>query len=736
MKTQYSLRVVAMAGVCLAPLAAAAQTFDLGGAAAGSDQPKEYSNEIDIGARYQSSNSPLFGRYTGNDAKGFSSLGGIHLQGNLDVGSIQPLAYEVTGTDLNFGPDHHGPNNALAPESEVNASIGQQGTWKVNGYYDAITYTGNTFYTPYYSSGAVAGPLAAKTSYTAAQLSAGELQTTAGTRRDISGGDAKYIIGDWTITSGLRHEHKEGILIQTAYSLAPFPEPVNYDTDRYNVQGQYATRRVQAILGYDYSKFSDNNTAFYAPFIGTSTSIGQYTLPANNDAHYVTARLGYNITPTTRLATNFRYGMEMSKVGLTSGYGASSTIPAAYAADYAGNPSGVGLLARTYNGNVTLTSRPIAKLDLKASYGLDGRDNSGNPFSFWGQPHADSTTSAPTYYTIRQQNWTKQKAALEAGYHILPSTKLTLGYQFDGISRSPGDAINAASNADQVGYWVGHSDENTLSAKLSNNSIRDVNASIAYEHGVRTGKFEYLSGEPENGSFYQAPRTADRIKIRADYSPNEEWTVGANGKYEANAYHYPQAEGYSWTVPATSRDYNASIGPDITYSPTKVLSTHLFYNYEQIYYLNRGQGSNAYLYNGGYGYSAATTDSVQTIGLSGDWQASERLKLGAEYTFSYGNVSYYMFDGITVATASNSAQLQSNLSLPSINSSMHSIKIHGEYKLTDDISLLAGYGFDYYKDNDWAYTYAAVLNSSTYTSGESENHYRVHSVYTAMRLKF
>lgn len=735
MRKHYSLRVVALAGVCLAPLAAAAQTFDLGGGASAGDEPKEYNNEIDIGARYQSSNSPLFGRYTGNDARGFSSLGGIHLEGAATTLGGKTINYELTGTNLDFGADHHGPNNALAPESEVNASLGQQGTWKVNGYYDAITYTGNSFYTPYTSSGTLTSALAARSSsFTAAQVAAGEVQTTAGTRRDIGGGDAKYIIGDWTVTSGLRHEHKEGTKIETAYSVAPFAEPVNYDTDKYSVQGQYATRRLQAILGYEYSKFTDNNSFFSAPYVTSTAYTAQYSLPNDNDAHYVTGRLGYNITPTTRLATNFQYGMEMSNVGLTTG---TYTTPAAAVSSYAKNPGSVGLLARTYNGNVTLTSRPIDKLDVKVSYGLNGRENGNSPSSFYGAARPDS--ASPVLYTIRQQSWTKQKAAFEAGYHILPSTKLTLGYAFDSVARDAGDAVNVATtSSSQIGYWVGHSSENTATAKLSNNSIRDVTSSVAYEHGVRTGTFEYVYASTAlnqyGGSFYQAPRTSDRVKMRSDYTPNEEWTIGANGKYETNAYHYPAAAAHpSVNLPATARDYNASIGPDVTFSPTKAVSTHLFYNFEQIYYANRGQGTTAYTSNGYYGYSATTTDSVHTVGLSGDWHATDRLKLGADYTFSYGDIGYNMYDGIFTGTT---AQAQSNLSLPTVSSSMHSFKLHGEYQLTDNISLLAGYGFDFYKDNDWAYSYAAVLSASSYTSGETQNHYAVHSVYTAMHLKF
>jgi hypothetical protein len=87
--------------------------------------------------------------------------------------------------------------------------------------------------------------------------------------------------------------------------------------------------------------------------------------------------------------------------------------------------------------------------------------------------------------------------------------------------------------------------------------------------------------------------------------------------------------------------------------------------------------------------------------------------------------------------------------LPSVDSSMHSIKLRGEYQLADNVTLMAGYGFDFFKDNDWAYGWSPVIaqttaaNSATglqsvntFTSGETQPSYRVHSLYTSVRVKF
>ncbi len=761
MTKQRSLRAMALAGICLAPLAVHAQDFELGGAATTPEATtaKEYDNEIDVGARYQSSTSPVFGRYTGHDSKGFGSLGGFHLEGGDAPDSGRTLRFEATGTGLDFQSDHRGPNNALAPESEIDVSIGQQGTWKANAYYDAITYTGENFSSPYFATGGLASGLlpyggstttAAGTRTTAyyATHALPMNQLTAGTRRDIGGIDGKYILGNWTFSSDFRREHKEGTVLQTMYGVTggiAFPEPVNYDTDRYDVKAAFATRVAQAQIGYTYTKFTDNNWAFNAPYFtpGAATTAfqltQQYLLPTSSDAHYITAMGGYNLNPTTRIAGNFRFGIEASDqaLGNSTATPGSTLAPAFNYAYLLRNPGSSDLLARTYNGNVQFTSRPLANLDVLASYTLDGRDMGSSPRSIYEAGHAEAA-AATTASVIQGQSWTKQKAQLEAGYRVLPSTKVTVGYTYDDVHRDAGDAVGGQ---DAVGYWVGHSTENTLSAKVATSPISTVHASLGYEHAVRAGTYEY-SVEPESGAFYQTPRTADRIKLRADYMPADQWTLGLQGKFETNHYHYLEEQ------TGTNRDRNASIGPDLTYTPNHALSLHGFYTYQEVFYDNRGNGPVDL--NGGYGWDANTTDSIHTAGASADWKVTDRLKLGTEYDFSYGDIGYNLYNGLSsCGSYRNAAGTLVSLNpcpygnvqnLPGVASSMHSVKVHGEYKLTENMSVMAGYGFDLFKDNDWQYGWSPVMMANgavnTLTSGETKPSYRVHSLYTSVRLKF
>ncbi len=758
MNTRYTLRAIALAGVSLLPLAAFA-------AEDASDKP-QYNNEVSVGGRWQSENNPFFGRYNGFGDSGFGLLGGFAVRSRDAWDSKGTQYLEATGKNIDF------TDNRNAPESSVAVKFGQQGWWGANVAYDAITYTGNTIYTPYTASGSLVPGLLP---YGGASLTApGSVFTTTygnrptsliallaktptDTRRDIVSGGANYRMGDWLYTINLRHEHKDGTMEQTvdgSYTGIGFAQPIDYDTDRYTVSAAYSTRQLQAQLNYSYSRFTDNNTAFNATYFtsptATSNALYQaaaaYSLPPSNDAHYVTGALGYNLLPGTRFTGNFRYGVELQNDNMepttysTAAQFASLTGGGGYSL-LSSNPSSLQGKAQVYGATAQISSNPLNNLDLTANYRLDGRDASTPVYTVAGFHGTDGAISANASSSF-PQSWLKQNAAVEAGYRLLPSsnTKVTVGYAYDNVDRSIAQ--------------VGHSNSSTLSAKISSSPLMDLSGSAAYEHGNRSAvtncnlPWQYLANSgatacEQSIAFYQAPMTTDAAKFRANYTPNEALSVGLFGKFAQDHYHYPgfnpaNATGYT----GTSMDRNISAGPDVAYRLSKDISLHAFYTFERIFFANNGNGAGpASVPPGTDRFTAATTDDVHTVGLSGDWKITDRLKLGASYNFYYGDVSYYMYNGVVVP-GTPTVSYANVAALPNVNSSMHSLKLNGQYALTPTMTLWGGYSYDVFKDNDWAYnTWAPVTPTSatggaTLSTGVPNPSYHVNAVYTGVTVKF
>ena len=763
--TKYStLRAIALSSVCLLPLAMAAADED-------ADQTK---NELTVGGGYQSSNSPFFGRYTGEAKSGARADLDFVLKDGDAWNSGQSSYWSVTGTNLLYGRDH-----SVGPESSIDARLGEQGHWGVYAGYDAISYIGNSIYSPYYSTGAISPGLRAyggapsmtsaagayttitalgsPTSYSAAGFANGLLPIDTGTRRDIFKTGAKYYWDNWLITSDISLEHKEGTLEQSTYfGVNPaFAMPINYDTNRYDVKASYATKRLQASLSYTLSTFRDNNSLFVAPdvFSGTASSynsafqaVGTPTAPIqqanmaysqmpSSEAHYITGQAGYALTPTTRISGNFRVGMEMQDDNLP-GAGSGASLAANPTVNLlALNPTSLHGLARIYQGNVQIASRPLTDLDVKVNYSADIRDVDTSQYGIAGMTHGlELGNFIPNSAFSVPQGWTKQKLSAEAGYKILPETKLSLGYSLNEVDRS---VAQVGRNVENVG-WA------KLAAALPS---WHTNGYVMFTYSDRDASaihtdlpWQYFNGTSAAGypsiTFYQAARKQEAVKTRASYSPNEEYQFSVNGKLTNNSYTYPAG------VIGNSRDYSGTVGPEINYQPTNKLSLNLFYNYEEIYYGNRGAGA-PYWVNGGYGWSASSTDSTHTVGLNGSYKATDKLTLGLGYTYATGDVSYNVFDGVTsaacAACAVSSAAYANVVAPPSVNTTMHNLMASGEYELNSRVALWGGYQYNMFKDNDWAYTaWSAVTQTSAtgFTTGSGATAPKDHENVISAKVKF
>ena len=201
-------------------------------------------NEVTLGVQWVGGkNTGLFGRYNGLTYEGLDLVGGFAFRHRDPGDSGSTLFYDFSASDLllqtgrrltdDFRDNafRRSTSNHIGPESVIDLRIGRQGSWEIDAGYNAITYTGNIINSIFTMNGTtgtlnnglppwggatnvpmVRGPI---TSYTAPVLSQAERQFQTGTRRDIFRFGAKYRLGDWTISSGIRHEHKEGSLEQS-----------------------------------------------------------------------------------------------------------------------------------------------------------------------------------------------------------------------------------------------------------------------------------------------------------------------------------------------------------------------------------------------------------------------------------------------------------------------------------------------------------------------------------------
>jgi MtrB/PioB family decaheme-associated outer membrane protein len=836
-----TLRAALMASTCLLPLVAHAQEdFGVSEAAPAAKPQPVYTNEVDVGAQYQSKTDKdafKFNQYIGETNK-TTAIGGFSIRGRDPWDSGNTTFWDAQGESLGF------------QDRSASVKYGQQGTWSAKVFYDGIPYIqSDSFHTVFDTSGkgtlanglthagtvapvtplqfpactngvaatsasCIPAPLATPASEAlwpsiAGQLSIQEVKT----QRDRVGGDFNFTSGNWTFNGNLTHEHKEGtkensLVFNSTSAIEPnnasttftaggrtfyapllttsmmyFPEPVNYDTDRYSTSAAFNTKKLQASFTYTFNKFTDNQATFNAQdpfqtilgglgspgtinasFSGTPSFLNSslvipggnpagtgayffpltaaYSLPPSNSAHQFKFQLGYNLPYNTRVTSTVQYGLMYQDAAFPppSNNLNQTNVPASlYGSSFNG-------FQQNIFGRVQVTSRPLPRLNVLASYTFDQRDDQspiknlafidGTTAAAHGPYVTDGTLTDNAIVTKNAPySFTRQVARVEAGYSILPETKLSIG---DTYSIKDSKFLSVDKNT-----------ENAVSARLNSQMLENVTGALNYTHSVRTASLGNIEAawlslnnfgqtQPEFNflPYSEAPRTRDEIRQSLDWMPIN--TLGLDLTTSFANDHYPSY------VFGMKSDRQLEVDPSVTFRPNKDVSYNLFYSFEQIYQGARFSTNDAFpngTANSSIPWSSKTTANVHTVGASADWRLAEKLKVGALYNFSYGATQYQTFDGyMGIPFSNNPSNINfANLApLPDSKNTLSTVQVHGEYAFTPSMSLWAGYTFQKLDSNDWTYGQAAVSPQyyNFVLTGDVNPSYSVHVVSAALRVKW
>jgi MtrB/PioB family decaheme-associated outer membrane protein len=740
-----ALKAMVVLGVCLAPLAAHAGDGGAGSGTTSEQTPSPavtYNNEVLLGLKWQSQDSAKFGRYNGSPDEGFFPFGSFVFRWGDTWDSGNTHYYDFTGDNLTF-------NSKVLPNSSASFKFGKRGSWGIDVFYDNITYTQSLkFNTPYSPSGklllgtpggiSLAGialtnpPNAADVAISSA-VSGILTQKTVGSQRNKFGVSFFDILSDdWTISTNFTHEHKDGTkensLLQgsgtdinsESGNIVYFPELINYDTDRFSAVLAYSTPDMQAQITYVLSSFSDNrlDTVLLDPF-ATADVISvplsaTFSSPPSSIAHQIKAQFGYNFSSSTRLNASFSYGLQLQN----ERFAPESTNPTAPI------PPGAGTSfngrVQTLFGSATLTSRPLTGLDLKASYTIDDRDNQSPSRTF--DALVNDTAEFFDVTTTLPYSFQHQKANAEAGYSVMSGTRVVAGYTYERRTRT-------FSATDR-------NNENTFYAHANTQLFNEVFATLSFSHGVRTssnydGNANWLlraQGEDvEAEVHYDAPRTRNEYRGNVSWMPTNNVSLDIMGRY--------YNDDYPKTLFGITKDYAWEITPDLAYQVSRTLSAHLFYTYERIYYrLDNVVGPDG----GGdpFFWSLGTPNTVHTVGMSGDWQATDKLKLNATYVYQHGTTA---FNEIGLATGSlGTGPWDFNvISLPSNKTVLNSATLQAEYQWSQSTSIVMGYLYEQFSSADYLNVQAPTspFYANEILGGDGKSNYNVSVITAAVRIK-
>ncbi len=742
MNAQKIRTLAAAIAIPLVPSAALAQGDAFTLEAAPITEPEIiYVNEIELGVGYTNIDSYKFGEYTGLNEDGAFPIANIHLLSRpaWDSGDT-PRYWELDGTNLGI------------ESRSVRGEYGVQGNYELFIEYDQIPhYQFNDGKTPYVGAGGTTLTLPAgwtpnNTPATMVDLLPSlrglEVETE---RKNLGAGLLKHLSLRWKIGVDFHHDTKEGIDVIGAafagYGGNPkamiLPEPIDYETNRVNFFAEYVDKKSMFRFAYELSAFSNDESSltFQNPYLaqpgGPPNSawlfgypdFGRLALPPDNLAHSFSLSGARTLGVTSRLSaslTHTRYEQDETFLPYTVNPSLVVTTPLP-------RNSLDGVISTTIF-DLGYTSRPIKKLDLAARYRFAYRDNDTPMDTFINVPNDVQNQSAGTArINLPYGSGTENKVTLEGGYRLIPSTKLSLGYEFEQIERDYSE--------------VEKTRENTVSAKISSSPFETASGWIRYAYSDRTGSayrsnllyveshpgvaptaFENL---PELRKYNIADRNRNEVRGVLNYMPHPRFSINFDGSLRLDDYDETQI--------GLTEQRMSSVTLDFAVNPRDDITANAFVTYENL----QGDDNGCQWNPGGPcetnppapddSWRAETEDRVITFGVGADWQINSRLGVGTDISFSRAVTEIDVTGGANLTTAP----------LPDIDSKWYSLGVHLNYKLKKNLEARLSYAYEYLKTDDWAVDGVDVdtLND-VITLGEASPNYNGNVIGLALSYKY
>ena len=707
-------------------------------------------NSIELGPIYVDEDSAKFGEFNGLDRRGWYLDGNFNLKGG--DGNADPFRWKLYGTNLGLDTRN------------IQGEVGAQGRWRVTGGYDEIVRNFSDTYMTLWD-GAGGNALTLPGGYPAASargnspalanwnnIQAPNLNGT------TTGGGPGYVIPanmhefdlgthrrignvavslpfapGWEFTASARREVKDGTKI-TGVNMGRFtgvsallPEPIDSTTDQFTAGVAFADKKWNFSASY-YGSFYRNDVKTWTVeypgqgglLLGNVARMQSYP---DNDMHQFNVGGGYRFTETTRLQVTGSWS-EMTQ-------NAAFIDPLAGSGWTYGDASAHAKVNNTYL-YARLTSQPMQKLRVNASYRYDDRDNK-TPIETFRVTTGD-LAGAANLLTFENEpiNRRAQTFNLDGEYSLGPGQAVRAEYERQDIRRtstaeeSPFRAEDTYEDTFRIEYRRNLSDTvaGRFSYAYSDRRRSDYEASpgiapVAPAEGLAPG-FEHfflsernrdklrsqLNWQASDAVGLQATLDYNRDKYKPELGLREmrSWLFGLDGSLQANdrlafnayysyedgrheldAFAIPRASSTATIVPHTPDGSCASysnragtIPADVAVDPCRF-------------------------------WSEVQADKVHTVGLGAVYRGlmSGRLDVSGELSYSYSKSPIavtggtYYSNGVANSATGNVYVPATNL--PDITTKLTQLRLVGTYSIDKQSTIRMQYIYGKLSSSDWAY---------------------------------
>lgn len=540
-------------------------------------------------------------------------------------------------------------------------------------------------------------------------------------RSNLGLGFSKVLSRQWQFDVNLQTEKKEGsrlfgigiacptfvapgcsgtTSVQAGSAVLMLPEPIDSNHTQAEGRFTFAGEKLSLSLGY-YGSFYRNDNGSLNPNVPGSLygPLGDIrplaaglqpilnnpvALPPDNQAHQFDLSGGYAFNRTTRL--NFKLG-----------YSQASQQQSFAAAGFTAAPAGVsdlgGKLSTTL-AQIGLSARPIPKLSLNANLRYEHRSDS--------TPLAPYIVEETTAFTNRHYPLTTTKGKVEAGYQFTSEYRGTLGATFNNVDRgtfTPSSAIEGVTALRQK------TDEAGIRAELRKRMSEVLSGAVSLESSKRTGS-NWLRdnggagvtevpdpNSPTAQTIFATgifpvnlmDRRRDKIRLSADWQPNEKLSLQATAEGGRDRYDAPSIYG----VHKSAMD---QITLDATYAVSDKWNVNGFITHGR-QELDQARPGAAFI---------AFDNRSTTLGLGVTGAVSSKLEVGGNLAWMNDRNIYAQTLDAT-ADLGSVALLAATGGLPDIVFQQTTLKLFGKYTIDKQSAVRLDLIHQRSKWNDWAW---------------------------------
>ena len=744
MKRNAAVMLIAVTALAVSPTALYAED----------DEGKTFYNEIEFGAAYLSDDSYKLGEWTGLDDQGFYAIGSFRIGERPAWDGDSRQYWKITGDDLGLDA------------RSLSGTYGEQGRYKLKLEYDKLPHLRfDDGRTPFLGAGTnsltlPSGWVGNRSTQGMTQLEGSLQGINIKTERERVTGSVSWIPAkNWTTSAKFRHETKDGVdAVFAAFgtnggnpSAVQIPEVIDYETNELELGVGYADRKAQLQVGYQLSLFDNANrgTAFENPFStqfsggpwaagsGFPTGRGEVAGAPDNMSQSLSVAGGYNVNDVSRLTANLSY-VHMTQDAAFLPYSANPLLTVNQPLPRSSLDGEINRFIFDLGGS----TRPMQGLDLRASYRFQDLDNS-TPRDVYVRIAGDAENQAVGLANDSARindpySFKQHLARLDGSYRVNPMAKLSFGYEFDQRDRDTVD--------------VSKTREHTLHGKIAMSPLDYVNGWLKYSHSWRDGSAyrgnaafqathtpEFLAtltpgvndfeNDPRLRRFWLADRDRDVVKGRLNFQVSEDVALGFDASYTDDDY-----DSSPLGLQEATRA-NASV--DLSWVPREDIRLNAFTTYDRYrqeqYGCSWGGGNQQCVLTPPAperSWSTEVRDNVFTVGFGGDWTVlKNKLDMGADYNYS---------KSITEIKSAAGTAIGPSVGFPQdLRTSTHSLGVHADYHVKDNLSLRVGYRYQQLTTRDWATqdigpdTIGRVLSLGTQSPK-----YTAHSVGVAVKYRF